>query len=84
MMMLQHQLVLQQAESAKEASRLANTVEAAEAEVGALREQTRVRKEYMICPRLLDCVSTRIATDASVMKQVRKAREERALLPVKP
>ena len=36
--------------------------------------------EYMIAPSLLDYVAKEIERDASVMKQVRKAREERRLL----
>lgn len=35
---------------------------------------------YMICPDLLDYVGREIERDASVLKQVRKAREERRLL----
>ena len=36
--------------------------------------------EYMVCPELLDYVSKEVERDASVMKQVRKAREEQRLL----
>ena len=36
--------------------------------------------EAMICPALLDYVAAEVERDASVMKQVRKAREERRLL----
>ena len=33
----------------------------------------------MVCPDLLDYVSKEVEREAAVMKQVRKAREERAL-----
>ena len=36
--------------------------------------------EFMVCPELLDYVSKEVERDASVMKQVRKAREEQRLL----
>ena len=36
--------------------------------------------EAMIAPSLLDYVAKEVERDASVMKQVRKAREERRLL----
>ena len=36
--------------------------------------------EAMICPALLEFVSAEVERDASIMKQVRKARDERRLL----
>ena len=36
--------------------------------------------EAMVCPELLDYVSKEVERDASIMKQVRKAREEKKLL----
>jgi hypothetical protein len=35
--------------------------------------------DTMVCPELLDFVAKEVEREASVMKQVRKAREERAL-----
>ena len=36
--------------------------------------------EIMVCPELLDCVAKEVERDAGVLKQIRKAREERALI----
>ena len=36
--------------------------------------------EAMVCPALLEYVSAEVEKDASIMKQVRKSREERRLL----
>ena len=38
----------------------------------------REHGDAMICPELLDYVAKEVERDASIMKQVRKAREERA------
>ena len=35
--------------------------------------------EHMICPELLDYVSKEVERDTNIMKQIRKAREERRL-----
>jgi hypothetical protein len=36
--------------------------------------------DVMVCPDLLDYVTKEVEREASVMKQIRKAREERSLL----
>ena len=53
-------------------------------EAAAFTGQRHRSGDIMVCPLLLDFVAKEVERDASVLKQVRKAREERkALAPAK-
>ena len=52
-------------------------------ESAAFIGMARGRGEIMVCPELLECVAKEVERDAGILKQIRKAREERALLAKK-
>ena len=49
-------------------------------ETAAFVGMSKDRGEIMVCPELVECVAKEVERDSAVLKQVRKAREERARL----